>query len=317
MKRSLAAVATAATLLLAIPSPASAVPETQLHLAALERGPDVRVPHLEGHTVVDGDTRIPVRAGRVRLLGTSGEEYVVGTSNSSGAGSFRVLRLAADGARRVVLRDVPVWDMRLSGDGTQLGSARQDRDTRIRVWDSRTGLVETRRLFRGSVTILDFDENRMVLGGWGPDRTFWWNTATDRTRRIASQPGYAAEISADRVATLTADPYQGGCSVVSTLRGHDRVWRSCDERVWRFSPDHGRMATIPLLTDGVGPADVYVHGPGGRLTSHYTSRWFDTVTWETDRALLLEANGARHSATVRCVAQDCERASDLRPVPTL
>jgi len=277
----------------------------------------VRIPHLEGHTVVDGETRIPVRAGVVRLLGTSGRQYVVGTSDRSGSEHFRVLRLAADGSRRVVLQGVPIWDLRLSGDGTQLARARQDLNTRVLVWDSRTGAREARREFRGSVSILDFDRSRMVLGAWGPDRTFWWNTATGATRRIVGQAGYAAQISADRVATLTGDPYDGGCSVVRSLRHPaDAVWRSCGQRVEQFSPLTGRMATIPLLTDGLGSRDVWWHAAGGRVLAHYTARLFGVLRWESDRALLLDTDGARKAATVRCVVRDCERASALRPVQT-
>ncbi|NYD42372.1 hypothetical protein [Nocardioides panaciterrulae] len=327
MKRSFAAVAAAsATLLpalvvglvLGLAAPAAAVPDTRLRPGALERGPDVTIPHIEGTTVVDGDTRIRVPAGQVRLLGTSGPAYVVGASDSSGTDHFRVLRLTASGGRTVVLRGVPIWDTWLSGDGARLAWADQGRHrTGIRVWDSRDGRLEAHRRFLGAVNILDFAGTRMVLGGWGPDRTFWWNTGTDGTRRIAQRPGYAAKISADRVATYDRDPYDGGCSVVSTLRGRDRVWRSCDERVQVFSPRHGRMATIPILADGLGARDTWVRAAGGRLLAHYSARYFGLLTWETEKALLLDTNGARKAATVRCVVADCERASALRPLPDL
>lgn len=316
MKRSLvAAAAFAVASVLALSAPASAVPQTQLRPVALERGPDVRGPHMEGRTVVDGSTRIRVHAGAVRLLGTSGRAYVVGASDRSGTDHFRVLRLSPDGSRRVVLRDVPIWDLWLSGDGTQLAWADQRHDTRIRVWDSRSGQLQTHRRFAGAVNILDFEETRMVLGGWGPDRTWWWNTASGSTRRIADRPGYAAEISADRVATYTGDPYDGGCSLVTSLRHPgQRVWRSCSQRVHVFSPLSGRMATVPILADGLGSRDVWLHAPGGRVRAHYTARLFGIVRWETDRALLLDTDGARKAATVRCVVRQCERASALRPV---
>lgn len=318
MRRTLAALAaTTTSLLLGLAAPAVAVPDTHLVPAALDRGPDVRIAHLEGKTVVDGDTRIRVRAGAVRLLGTSGRAYVVGTSDRSGTDHFRVLRLTAAGDRRVVLRGVPIWDTTLSGDGTQLARARQGlHRTTVRVWSSRTGRVEAHRRFRGAVSILDLDRARMVLGGWGPDRTFWWSTRTGGTQRIAGQPGYAAEIGADRVATYTGDPYDDGCSVVSTLRSHHRLWRSCSQRVQVFSPRDGRMATIPILTDGLGSREVWLRAPGGRVRAHYTARLFGVLEWETDRALLLETDGAHKAATVRCVVRDCERASALRPVRT-
>jgi hypothetical protein len=78
------------------------------------------------------------------------------------------------------------------------------------------------------------------------------------------------------------------------------------------------MATIPILTDGLGPRDVWVRWPGGRAVAHYTTAgWFGLLDWEDARTLLLDTNGSARSATVRCVASDCERASRLRPVTVL
>jgi hypothetical protein len=136
--------------------------------------------------------------------------------------------------------------------------------------------------------------------------------------RVVLRTGYAADISANRLATYTRDPYEGGCSVVSRLSApRVALWRSCRERVDAFSPRGGRMATIDILSDGIGPREVLVRRAGGRLLGHYSARWFGAVAFESERALLLDANGARKSATVRCVASRCVRSSALRPVPTL
>jgi len=43
--------------------------------------------------------------------------------------------------------------------------------------------------------------------------------------------------------------------------------------------------------------------------------FFGLVSWETARALLLQTNGPRKSALVRCVRADCERASRVRSAP--
>ena len=84
-----------------------------------------------------------------------------------------------------------------------------------------------------------------------------------------------------------------------------------------FGPTGGRLVSIPLLTDGLGPRDVFLRSTGGRLVAHYrTAGWFGTLAWESATALLLDTNGTVKSATVRCVVADCERASRLRPVPT-
>lgn len=324
MKTSTIVCTAAATLALllgtAAPAPA-VVPETELRPAGLDRGPDVALPHVEGRTVVDGNVRIPVRAGLVTLLGRSSStgEYVVGTSNRTGDARFRVFRTDTEGDRTFLLRGVPVWEMVLSGDGTQLGLATSTAErTRMRVWSVEDGSLQATRRFPGSVSVLDFDEDRMVLGSWGPDRTFWWHTRTGDTRRIADRTGYAADIRARRVATYTADPYQGGCTVVTSLAPQQTLWRSCRERVAEFSPNGARMATIGLLSDGLGATDVRLRRAGGRLLAHYsTAGWFGALQWETRTALLLDTNGARRAATVRCAVADCERASRLRPVTVL
>ncbi len=313
-----AVAATVLTLLLAAAAPAAAVPQTVLRPAELQRGPDISIPHLEGRTVVDGSIRIKVDAPRVRLLGRSGSDYVVGTSNADGTARFRVLRLTPSGARTVLLRGTPIWELLLSADGARIAFAKAGRDnSRIRVFGATDGAKQADRTFRGSVSVLDFAERRMVLGGWGPNRTFWWNIRTDTTRRISARTGYAASIAADRVASFTKDPYRGGCSVLTTLRGHERLWRSCTQRVATFAPRGTRMATIHILSDGLGPRDVLLRKPHGRVLAHYSARWFGALDWESDRRLLLDTNGAEKSATVRCEVADCERASDLRPVPNL
>ncbi|GAA2147884.1 hypothetical protein GCM10009844_25630 [Nocardioides koreensis] len=314
------ATAAAATLALLVGSaaPAAAVPETVLRPAELKRGPDIAVPHVEGRTVVDGDVRIKVEAARVHLLGPSGNDYVVGTSNADGSARFRVLRLTPSGGRTVLLRGVPIWELLLSGDGTQIAFPKAGRDSsRVRVFDATDGTTQADRTFRGSVSVLDLDEQRMVLGGWGPNRTFWWNTRSDATRRISGRTGYEASIRADRVASYTKDPYLGGCTVVTTLRGTEPLWRSCSQRVATFAPRGTRMATIHILSDGLGPRDVLLRKPHGKVLAHYSAQWFGALDWESDRKLLLDTNGTEKSATVRCVVADCERASDLRPVPNL
>jgi len=214
-----------------------------------------------------------------------------------------------------------MFDMVLSRDGTQIGlaSARTGDHTNLRVWSAADGHRQATRRFRGSVTILDFDARRMVLGSSGPDRTFWWSSRTDHTRRISDRAGYDADIRADRLAVFTKDPFLDGCSVVSRLSAPRRtLWRSCRERVQVFGPAGGRLASIPILTDGLGPRDVFLRSTGGRLLAHYrTAGWFGAVDWESATALLLDTNGSAKSATVRCVVADCERASRLRPVPQL
>ena len=77
------------------------------------------------------------------------------------------------------------------------------------------------------------------------------------------------------------------------------------------------MATIHILSDGLGPRDVWLRKPGGKLLAHYSTEWFGQIRWESDTSLLLDANGKKKTASVRCVIADCERASALRPAPDL
>ncbi len=321
MKLTVAAAAAAAlALLLGSAAQAAPVPETRLRPASLDRGPNVTIPHLDGKTVVDGTTRIRVDAGAVRLLGKSGTDYVVGASNTNGDDNFRVLRFTPSGSRTVLLRGVPIWELVLSDDGTQIGraSGQTARHTLLVVWSALDGHRQASRRFNGSVSILDGDGHRMVLGGWGPNRTFWWNPAKNTTARIADRPGYAADIGADRLAMFTKDPFFGGCSVVTTLKApRERLWKSCRQRVATFAPRGTRMATIDLLSDGIGPADVWLRGSHGRALAHYTAKYFGALDWESDRSFLLDTFGTVKAATVRCVIVDCERASRLRPVPNL
>lgn len=307
----------AAAVLLGTAAPAGAVPVTELRPAQLERGEDVAIPHLEGKTVVDGDIRIDVRAGAVSLLGKSGDDYVVGAANSSYSGRFRALRITPEGERTVLFRDVPIYELELSDDGAQISAAQyRDPGTRVRVFSALDGALQASRKFAGSAYPLDLDGQRMLLGGWSPNRTFWWDTVADTTDRVVGRVGYAADISADRLASMTKDPYLGGCSIVSTLAlPRERLWKSCERRVDTFAPGGTRMATIHILSDGIGPSDVWLRQAGGKLLAHYTAKWFGMLWWESDEALLLDTNGRKKSATVRCLVADCERASDLRPRP--
>lgn len=301
-------------------APAHTVEAVELRPAALERGADIRIPHLEGRTVVDGDVRVRVRgSGRVVLLGRSGKGYVVGVTRDDGSGGV-IKRVRPGAPARVLLRGVSPYVLQLSGDGQHLArvSGNTPKSTRITVYRASNGTVLRGRTFPGSASVLDLVEGRMVIGSWGPDRTLWWNFLSNATATIVGRIGSAADITGNRLATYTGDPYQGGCVVVSRLDApRAATWRSCRERVAAFSPEGGRMATIHILSDGLGPNEVRVRKPSGKAIGRYTARWFGPLVFENERALLLDTNGAKWAATVRCVAATCLRASDLRPVPNL
>src|SRR5690606_9372686 len=137
----------------------------------------------------------------------------------------------------------------------------------------------------------------------------------DRVRTLTRRWGYRADLSADRLASYTKDPYLGGCTRITRVtRPRRTLWRSCRERVDTFSPDGRRMATIHILADGLGPNEVWQRKVRGRLLARYTTSWFGLLRWEGPRILLLDVNGRSKAATVRCRIARCENATDPVPV---
>ena len=298
---------------------AETAPTVELKPASVPRGADIAIPHMEGRVIVDGDTRIRVRGEVVHLLGTSGTAYVVHTSAKEGYAEGRAVRVRRDGSTRVLLRHVAAADLVVTQDGDQVVETREvaGKRTAVHVVSARTGEAVATRTFRGRMFSLDAAENRVLLSSWSPARTVWWNFASDATSVAARRTGGAADITADRLGSYTGDPYDGGCYVLSSLRHPARtLWRSCSDRAVAFSPSGRRVATVGIVDDGIGPAMVTVRRVrGGAALARYTTQWFGAIRWESNTALLLDTNGKRKAATIRCVLADCERASDLEPVP--
>jgi hypothetical protein len=302
-------IALGAALAALVTAPAvAAAPTIDIKPAQLERGEDSSVPRMAGdRTIVDGDTRIELD-DPAYLLGTSGDEYVV-------ASYPHVLRVDADGSTERITRYASAGDPQLSGDGEDVLISRVVRGRSIiRVVDSETGQEVSTGRFGGYVGVLDADASRAVLTGTSPNRTLWWSYRSGATKPIVNRGGGTADIRADRLATLTGDPYEGGCTVVSRLsRPRVVLWRSCEAIPIAFSPSGTKMATVHLLSDGLGPDEVTTRTTrGGRRIATYTSYYFGSVTWETNQALLLVANTRKRVAVVRCEAGDCERASGIR-----
>jgi hypothetical protein len=300
---------------------AQTAPHVEVRPAALDRGADVPDPHVEGRVIHDGSTRLAFRASRVTLLGTSGDRYVVHLARRDGSGS-RVIWIRADETERVLVRGVSAEDTMLSRDGKDLVLTPRvtRRNTLVRVLDARSGKEVASRTFPGTASVLDADESRAVLGTWSPNRTFWWSYRSGSTRVVSHRVGYFADIRADRLASYTRDPYRGGCSVLTDLRATPRrLSRSCDERVTAVSPDGRRIATIPILTDGLGPDSIGVRraSGGAPLVTYETRGWFGRVRWEDDTSLLMDTYGPRQWATVRGQLEHLERASRLFDTPAV
>lgn len=297
---------------------AAPVPTTELRPAALARGADSTVPHLEGRTIVDGDVRVKVATRRLSLLGPSGRAYVVTTENARGVS--RIERVRPDGARRTLATRVESFSAVLSADGERVMQTRAvagsgDGST-VTVWSARTGKVLARRHFASFLSALDLAGPRVLLArNDAPYGSFVLDTRTGKRTPAAPGLTYLADLSAGLVASYTKDPYDGGCSVLRRIAKPGVLWRSCRERLDTVSPDGRRISTIPLLSDGLGPRTVTVRSVRGVAQARYTTPgWFGLVEWESPTTLLLDTNGSTKQAVVRCVLAACERASDLAPV---
>ena len=309
----LLAVATAAGL--AVAPPAAAGPEggdvTSVRLGQLDRGLGPAVPRVVGTSIVEGDRVVAVDADEVQLLGVSGAEYVVALYADRGSA---VERVGADGTRTVVLERVP-FAVALSGDGTRLVTTRPrgTRRTVVTVRDATSGDLVSRRTFGAGASVLDADEGRVVVGQTGPARTLSWHVDRDRVTRLSDRSGYAADISADRLAVFTRPVYEGGCSVLTRLSAPRRAtWRSCERAVLAFSPDGRRMLSTHILMDGpLGQVEVQT-ARGRRVAAYRSGDSFGVLGWEDARTALVTVYDRRgRSALVRCHLADCERASDV------
>ena len=285
----------------------------------LPRGSNPQVPWVFDGTLLHGSLRVDVPADSW-LLGASGADYLL---LRPGNDVNRVLRTAPDGTRSRVLETPATQQVTVSTDGEMMirtGQRRIDGKWRtvLHVHDPATGDEVDRRRFGGIVDVLDADAGRAVLGSWTPrEKTLLWDVAAGTTRRLVPQTGYIADLRADRLGTFTKDPYLDGCAVLRRLsRPGEVLSTSCDERAAAISPAGRRVATIHILSDGLGPRDVSVRRDTGRKLADYrVDGWFGRIDFESDRALLLDASGRNRQAVVRCEGATCERVSRTRPTP--
>lgn len=292
----------------------------RINPGALPSGPETPLLHLVDRTIVDGDIEVDVtRARYVTLLGRSGDDYVVITSDRNFT-NWRLQRVSSEGEQTVVAGGrASQPNGRLADGGGHVVLEIQRREgTVLWVVDAFTGRLVARRAF-GYVSVLDFGPRRMVLGQWEhratPARTFWWNPFNDRTPRIARHSGYIADVSADRVGVLLGDPYRGGCQKVMTLsRPRTTLWRSCTDLALSISPGGERMVSADILVDGPGPNMIQVRAQRGRVLDTYRSQWFGALHWENDRRLLLQVAGRKVAAMARCTVRRCERISEVHPL---
>ena len=309
----LAALAAAVALL----APAqAAAPTVELQPQQLTRGADIAVPHIEdgrwGDVFVDGARRIELPGRVARVLGRSGDSWLVGTNNVDRKRNRRVVRVAPDGSVTDVLRNVDPSTVILSADGSTLAWQSFVSNGRKVITYAASAADGTLLGTKGparNVTLLDVDATRVVLAGG--KRVFQWKPASGKTRTIVRKMSGLADIEHDLLSIYTKDPYLGGCTKLVRLSApRMKVWKSCRDRVAAISPDGTEIVTFHILTDGLGPGEIHLREVDGTRLATYTTNWFSGWEWESPTTLLLDVNGRREAATVRCAVDACENATD-------
>lgn len=315
----LLALAATAVAPLLVATPADAAETIAIKPASLPRGPDIAGPHLDGTTIVEGDVSVKVKRPNVILYGKWHDQYVVATGNRAWD-NVKLVRISATGKVTLLREFIDPFTASLDAENDQIaysygGSTQKPT---LAVYD--LGLDEEVSVhgFVAMPDLVAFGDGVIVASFHPPKaKTITWNTVTDEIVKVNAKRSNYASVAHDLLGYFSKDPQFGGCQVLAHLSDPgDVLWNNCDERIDAVSPDGKRIATIPLLTDGLGSRDVVVRKVNGKRLAHYTVNFFfGRVWWETNTKLLMDANGKVRAATVRCVVAVCNRATDLRPTP--
>jgi hypothetical protein len=302
-------------------APSGAAETIPIKPGALSRGPDVRGPHVEGTVIVDGDVSVKVKRPNVLLYGKWQGSYIAATGNSQW-GNVKLVKIAATGAVKVLREFIDPFNAVLDAESDQVAYSYGDSTQKptLAVYDLGLDDEVSVHAFAGLPRLLAFDDGLTVASLGSPKvKTLTWNTVSNDVTKVNAKLGNYASVAHDLLGYFSKDPQFGGCQVLAHLSDPgDVLFTNCDERIDGVSPDGKRVATIPLLSDGIGPADILVRKANGTLLVHYTiDNYFGRVWWESNTKLLFDANGKTKAATVRCQVADCNRASDLRPTPEL
>ena len=317
---------TAALLALAAPllvtAPSNAAPaDVVIKPGALKRGPDIADAHLEGTTIRDGDVTVRLKAARAILYGKWNDFYVVATGDREW-GDVKLWRVSATGVAKRLAKFIDPFNTDLDADAGLVAYSYGDSTSKptIAVYDLEEQAETSANAFASLPTLLDFDEGTVVATFSSfKVKTITWDIVFNETVKLNNKRGNFASVVHDLLGYYSKDPFNGGCQVLTHLDDPaDELWTNCDERIEALSPDGKRVATIALLGDGIGPADVMVRKIGGAPVAHYSiNGYFGRIWWETPTKLLMESNGRTQSATVRCKVALCNRATDLAPTPDL
>lgn len=293
----------------------AAVPMTEVEPATLTRGADVAVPYIENRTTfVDGDLEVPLGGTWATLLGRSGADHLVGV-RGKGDRVVTVRRVSPSGAVSDVVAVRRSTDVQLSQNGRRLVVVGHGngRTAPVTVRSAITGAKQKTRRF-AFPEVRGMRGAKVLVSSWDSG-TSWWDTRKDTVTRLTARPAGFVDIGNNMLASYTDEPYEGGCTVLSTLSDPGTtLWKSCQERIDAISPDGSRIVTVHLLSDGIGSNEVRVRSVAGTELARYRTRlFFGAIRWEGETTLLVETAGKK-TALVRCALTACENATD--PVPT-
>ncbi len=310
MKTTLAAFAATGAL---VAAPAfAAVPVTDLDPATLARGADVAIPYVDGTTFVDGDRRVSLGGDYAWLLGSSHGGHLVAVN----ANNTKVKRIDASGTVSTLVKTSNAASVHLSANGRKIvvTGVTGGKDQPRTVYSAATGDEQRRRTFSGYPETLGMKGSKVLLSTWGRG-TYWWASRSGSIIPVSKRPAGYADLRNDLFASYTAEPYKGGCTVLSRIsKPGKRLWRSCDERVESISPDGRLIATVGIESDGLGSNQVRVRTVTGTEVARYrTGIVFGPITWEDDDTILLDTNAEEEAAIVRCEVAVCENATDPKP----
>lgn len=319
-RRTIAGLALAVATIGAVQSaPADATTDaaaTTIRPGQLDRGEGPAVPVVLGTVILHGDRMVEVDARYLRLLGTSGDDYVAEVHDSDGS---RVERISPDGTRTAITQRVRGW-LELSQDGDVLYDVLSSgHDSLVRARDAVTGEVEHRLPFGAPLTVVGADGDTAILSADGPDVTYRWDLdEPDVLEKLAGKASYDADVRGDRYVTGSGQG-EDFCTQVRSLSSPRRiVWSTCDHTVLELQTDTGRLIAGPSYLDGP-ISTVTLRAPRGReLVELGLARraWFGPTVWEDADHVLAEVQTPDSVSWVRCdVEGACERASDIEANP--
>ncbi len=294
--------ATAGSVALVVTMASAQAEADRIKPTKLPEGPPIAGPHLVGKTIIDGDVELKVPGKLVFLLGAADDGYAVIVRRNGGWTTQVVAE--GRGPRLIAKRSSPDQVV-LSGDGGILAitTSANRRRTVIEARLTSTSDVIEKETFAGYPRVLDVEDSRAIVGGFDTGAVEW-DLSDGTTSAITGRPTYFADISANRLAYFTKDPYLGGCSILTRVdKPRSTLWRSCREAVREVSPNGQRIATTHKLSDGLGPNRVQERTARGALLGTYDAPYyFGAIRWESNTALLLDTFGRKSGVTARCTA---------------